>query len=121
MGDDRRNRQRRDDDRGRSASARRSAPPSKPGCSGNSFNSDQLRVLHLIKENIRANAAELTAFESWRFDMPPLSMYGGFERARAAFGGEEELERILADMNRAVFDAPGSGDAAEPRPDKPLH
>ena len=89
--------------------------------SGNSFNSDQLRVLHLIKENIRANAAELTAFESWRFDRPPLSMYGGFERARAAFGSEEELERILADMNRAVFDAPDTGDAAEPRPDKPLH
>lgn len=86
-----------------------------------SFNSDQLRVLHLIKENIRANAAELTAFESWRFDRPPLSMYGGFERARAAFGSEEELERILADMNRAVFDTSECDDAAEPRPDKPLH
>jgi type I restriction enzyme R subunit len=89
--------------------------------SGNSFNSDQLRVLHLIKENIRANAADLTAFESWRFDHAPLSHYGGFERARAAFGGDKELERVLADVNRAVFDAPNTGDAAEPRPDKPLN
>ncbi len=91
--------------------------------SGHSFNSDQLRLLHLIKEQIKANAAELTAFESWRFDTPPLSMNGGFERARAVFGGEAEIERILADMNRAVFDSPSLGDAeaAAPRPDKPPH
>ena len=73
-------------------------------------------MLHLIKENIRANPADLTAFESWRFDHPPLSYCGGSERARAAFGNEEELERVLADMNGAVFDAPDFGDAAEPRP-----
>ena len=62
---------------------------------GTDFNSDQLRVLHLVKEQIKANAAELTAFDSWRFDTPPLSMNGGFERARAVFGGEAELERVL--------------------------
>ena len=94
---------------------------------GQSFNSDQLRVLHLVKEQIKANAAELTVFESWRFDAPPLSMNGGFERARAVFGGEAELERILSSMNEAVFGiaspgaslaAPG-GDAV--RPDKPVN
>jgi type I restriction enzyme, R subunit len=74
--------------------------------SGQSFNSDQLRVLHLVTEQIKANAAELTAFESWRFDRPPLSMNGGFERARAVFGGEAELDRVLGDMNRAVFGDP---------------
>ena len=67
----------------------------------------------------RRNAAELTMFESWRFDAPPLSMNGGFERARAVFGGEAELERILSGMNRAVFGiASGrprpSGDAPDP-------
>ncbi len=78
--------------------------------SGQSFNSDQLRLLHLVKEQVKANAAELTAFESWRFDLPPLSMNGGFERARAVFGGDVELERALGDMNRAVFgDAPSAG------------
>ena len=90
---------------------------------GQNFNSDQLRVLHLVKEQIKANAAELTVFDSWRFDAPPLSMNGGFERARAVFGGEAELERILSSMNEAVFgiasqSTPG-GDAI--RPDKPLN
>jgi type I restriction enzyme R subunit len=88
-----------------------------------SFNSDQIRVLHLIKEQIKANAADLTVFESWRFDMPPLSMNGGFERARAVFGGEAELERVLADMNLAVFGSSSSGtpEGDAPRPEKPLH
>ncbi len=89
--------------------------------SGQNFNSDQLRVLHLVKEQIKANSADLTAFESWRFDIAPLSMNGGFERARAVFGGEAEIERILADMNRAVFDNPDSGEADASRPEKPLH
>lgn len=88
------------------------------------FNSDQLRLLHLVKEQIKANAAELTSFDSWRFDAPPLSMNGGFERARAVFGGEPELDRVLASMNEAVFgdDAadPGSDDDA-PHPDKPIN
>ena len=77
-----------------------------------SFNSDQLRLLRLVKEQIKANSADLTGFESWRFDRLPLSMNGGFDRARAVFGGDAELERVLADMNRAVF---GDAPSAEPR------
>ena len=73
-------------------------------------NADQVRLLHLIKEQIKANAADLTLFESWRFDQPPLLMNGGFERARAVFGGEEELERVLASLNAAVFGTDGRGD-----------
>ncbi len=89
---------------------------------GQTFDSDRLRVLHLVKEQIKANAPELTLFESWRFDVPPLSMNGGFERARAVFGGEAELERALGAMNEAVFGigpdtAPGDGPS---RPDKPV-
>ena len=76
---------------------------------GHSFNSDQLRLLHLIKEQIKANATELSAFESWRFDTPPLSMNGGFERARAVFGGESVLENMLDSMNHAVFGSSPSG------------
>jgi len=83
---------------------------------GRNFNSDQLRLLHLVKEQIKANAADLTGFESWRFDLPPLSMNGGFERARGVFGGEVELERVLADMNRAVF-----GDASLEAPEGEAH
>lgn len=72
------------------------------------FNSDQLRLLHLVKEQIKANVADMTLFESWRFDRPPLSMNGGFERARAAFGGEAELESALRRMNQAVFGIDGA-------------
>jgi type I restriction enzyme, R subunit len=70
---------------------------------GQTFHLEQLRVLHLVKEQIKVNSVDLTLFESWRFDRPPLSMNGGFERARAVFGGEAELERILTSMNEAVF------------------
>ncbi len=89
---------------------------------GQYFNTDQLRLLHLIKEQIKANAAELTLFESWRLDAPPLSMNGGFERARAVFGGEAELERVLASLNDAVFGVDYSDDAHDEnarRTDKP--
>lgn len=90
--------------------------------SGQSFNSDQLRLLHLVKEQIKANAADLTGFESWRFDIPPLSMNGGFERARAVFGGEVELEHLLADMNRAVLgDASLDAPEDERRPETPAN
>lgn len=89
------------------------------------FNTDQLRLLHLVKEQIKANSADLVLFESWRFDAPPLSMNGGFERARAVFGGEAELERILTSMNRAVFGIASSGEAvpeaAQAQPDKPVN
>ena len=68
-------------------------------------------MLHLVKEQIKANASELTLFDSWRFDVPPLSMNGGFERARAVFGGEAELERILSSMNEAVFGIASQGGA----------
>jgi type I restriction enzyme R subunit len=62
-------------------------------------------------------------FESWRFDTPPLSMNGGFERARSVFGGEAEIERVLADINRTVFDSSSSGaPEGEPAaPGKPLN
>ena len=91
---------------------------------GQDFNTDQLRLLHLVKEQIKANAAELTLFESWRFDAPPLSMNGGFERARAIFGGEPELERVLASLNGSVFGLDAAGSAPEgkaPRRDKPIN
>lgn len=84
-----------------------------------SFNADQVRLLHLVKEQIKANADDLTVFESWRFDAPPLSMNGGFERALAVFGGEVEMERILASLNAAVFDgalATLAGDEPSPPP-----
>jgi type I restriction enzyme, R subunit len=90
---------------------------------GQQFNSDQTRLLHLIKEQIKANASDLDSFDSWRFDLPPLSMNGGFERARAVFGGATELERLLAEMNATVFGVVASDASAEDptRPAQPLN
>jgi type I restriction enzyme R subunit len=88
------------------------------------FNADQRRLLYLIKEQIKANAADIQGFESWRFDQPPLSMNGGYERARSVFGGEAELERVLASLNGAVFGADssyGSADGPPNRPGRPLN
>ena len=88
------------------------------------LHTDQLRLLHLIKEQIKANAAEMTQFETWRFDTPPLLMNGGFERARSVFGGEPELERVLTSMNNAVFGSRSAGSASggdEPYPDQSVN
>lgn len=87
------------------------------------FDSDRQRVLHLVKEQIKANAADLVVFDSWRFDAPPLSMNGGFERARAVFGGEDQLDQVLASMNEAVFGVASQGtpDGGAIRPNKPLN
>lgn len=52
---------------------------------GQPFNADQIRLLRLVKEQIKAEAADLDLFQSWRFDAPPLSMNGGYERACAVF------------------------------------
>lgn len=89
---------------------------------GQSFDTDQLRLLHLIKEQIKANAAELTSFESWRFDQPPLAMNSGFARGCAVFGGESELEQVLASLNRSVFGIASTGSTPDPEnPDQPAN
>ena len=89
---------------------------------GHSFNSDQLRQLYLVKEQIKANAADLSTFESWRFDRAPLSMNGGYPRALAVFGGAAALEAVLADMNEAVFGLASAGDSEDDlRQAKPLN
>jgi type I restriction enzyme, R subunit len=79
-------------------------------------NEDQRRLLHLIKEQIRANAADMTSFDLWRFDRPPLSLNGGIERARAVFGGDAQLAELLASLNAAVFGGDDDAGPAAPRP-----
>ena len=75
---------------------------------GQAFNSDQKRLMYLVKEQIVANAADRAQFESWRFDQPPLSMNGGYHRANFVFGGEDALEAVLRGMNDAVFGEDGA-------------
>lgn len=81
------------------------------------FNSDQERFLRVIKEQLKANAGTLTSFDDFRFDMPPFSMIGGYQRARQIFGGDAGLAEVIASMNEAVF-----GEASpeqEPQTDQP--
>lgn len=77
------------------------------------FNSDQERLLRIIKEQIKANAGTLASFDDFRFDMPPFSMIGGYQRARQIFGGEARLAEVIASLNDAVF-----GEAS-PEPEPP--
>lgn len=81
------------------------------------FNSDQERLLRVIKEQIKANAGTLASFDDFRFDMPPFSMIGGYQRARQIFGGDAGLAEVIASINEAVF-----GEASpeqEPQTDQP--
>jgi type I restriction enzyme R subunit len=74
----------------------------------------------MIESQIKANAADLTSFDDWRFTMQPFSLQGGIQRARQIFGGNAELQAMLASLNRAVFgEDAGPPDEAMTRP--PLH
>jgi type I restriction enzyme R subunit len=66
-------------------------------------NSDQLRLLRMMEQQIRANADEIDSWDEYRFVMPPFSSIGGIARLRQTFGGEEGLASMLASLNAAVF------------------
>ena len=71
-------------------------------------NSDQLRLLRMMEQQIRANADEITQWEDYRFVMPPFSSIGGIARMRQTFGGEEKLASMVASLNAAVFGDDGA-------------
>ena len=69
----------------------------------NSFHSDQMRLLRMIEQQIKADADDIAGWEDWRFTNPPFSSVGGIQRARQTFGGADGLDRMIASLNRAVF------------------
>jgi type I restriction enzyme R subunit len=73
----------------------------------------------MIEAQVKANAAELASFDAFRFTMPPFSLQGGVQRARALFGGEAGMQAMLGSLNGAVF-SDNEGRAAT-RPERPLH
>ncbi|WP_194744026.1 DEAD/DEAH box helicase family protein [Thermaurantiacus tibetensis] len=85
---------------------------------GTPFNSDQTRLLDLVKELILANAATIDRFDSWRFDHGSLQLNGGYARALAVFGGEAQLEAMLAAMNDALFQSSDIGSKHSEEPDR---
>ena len=70
-------------------------------------NSDQLRLLRMMEQQIRANAGDITEWDEYRFVMPPFSSIGGIARMRQTFGGEDGLAGMVASLNAAVFDGDG--------------
>ena len=74
---------------------------------------DQTRILRMVGEVIRANAADLESFETYHFANDPFRGIGGRRMAEALFGGTGGLATVLAGMNAAVF-PPVPPTAAEP-------
>lgn len=70
-----------------------------------SFNSDQMRLVRMVEQQIKADAADIAEWEDWRFTNPPFSSVGGIQRARQTFGGSDGLQRMIASLNIGVFDA----------------
>ena len=79
---------------------------------GKEFNSDQLRLLRLVKNQVEANP-EMMSFDIYRFTQPPFSFNGGVQRARQLFGGDEGLRDMIESLNAAVFPAEEEPDKAE--------
>jgi type I restriction enzyme R subunit len=70
---------------------------------GESLNAEQTRLAGMVAAQIKAHAADMTAFSLARFTRPPFSLRGGLDAALAAFGSEAALRAFLARLNAAVF------------------
>jgi type I restriction enzyme, R subunit len=69
------------------------------------FETEQERLLKIMGEQIKANAATMDSFGLERFVNPPFSLRGGLDRAITVFGGSDRLEQVVAELNEAVFGA----------------
>lgn len=67
---------------------------------------DQERLLRMVGEQIRANAADLEGFETYHFSNDPFRNPGGRRYAETLFGGADALAELLAGLNAAVFPSP---------------
>lgn len=77
---------------------------------GLGLTAEQERLAGQIGEQIRHNAGDMVAFDSWRLTRPPFSLQGGSQRAMAVFGSAEALDSFLAGLNAAVFGSDDVGD-----------
>jgi type I restriction enzyme R subunit len=72
------------------------------------FDAEQMRWIRRIESKIKADAATADGF--WDYDLDDTRVWGpgGYERALAVFGGQENLDRLLDSLNIAVFDNGGA-------------
>ena len=81
---------------------------------GRGLNAEQERLARQIGEKIKAEAADIAAFEDYRFVMAPFANQGGLQKARALFGGGAALDAFLAELNAAVFKTEDAGAGGAP-------
>ncbi|MXX88401.1 MAG: restriction endonuclease subunit R [Boseongicola sp. SB0665_bin_10] len=70
------------------------------------FTAEQARWASLIGSRVKADAMNMEAIGEWDFDEHPFAALGGYNQARRVFGGEENLDRLIADFNAMVFGRP---------------
>ena len=70
----------------------------------NSVNHDQARLLQLLQNVIISSIRdrEKLQIESSLFQKPPFTLVGGLTRVQTMFGGKEELDTILEELNSLI-------------------
>ena len=71
---------------------------------GRRFNAEQARWAGLMGSRIRADAMTMDGFRDYDLDSHPFAGLGGYDQAARVFGGSEALDRVLGELNGAVFD-----------------
>lgn len=81
------------------------------------FTPDQVRLMRMVGEVIKADARDLESFEAYHFANPPFTGLGGKRYAEQLFGGTASLQAVLTGLNAAVFPADiGHAPEADSRP-----
>ncbi len=70
------------------------------------FDAEQSRWAGLIGNRVKADALHMDEFGGWDFDEHPFAALGGYNQARRVFGGDENLDRLIAGFNASVFGRP---------------
>ncbi len=70
------------------------------------FDAEQSRWASLIGNRVKADALHMDEFGGWNFDEHPFAALGGYNQARRVFGGDENLDQLIAGFNASVFGRP---------------
>jgi len=67
------------------------------------FDAKQARWADLIGTRIRTDVMDMDTFGEWIFDAHPFVGIGGYDGAQRVFGGKQPLDKLIAEINAAVF------------------
>ena len=74
------------------------------------FTLEQFHWLRMIGSQLRANADTLDEFTAEHFAFPPFTLMGGMSEAIRVFGGEDQLQAVLASLNGGIFPGAASNE-----------